>query len=144
MYNCRCRKCCSNSMCSNDSNLFENIIQDVLDNNDDCPCRKANCCNNSNCQKCNMNNCPCNRGMDDDCECGYIEDKKESVFPENPVLGQSYVPIQTMGKTYIPSVGLKMGTIYPELVMPYKPCQSLEDIAFIKAMNTVKEGCNKC
>ena len=78
----------------------------------------------------------------DKCDCGY--DKPESVFPDNPVLGQSYVPIQKMDKTFIPSVGLKKGTIFHELVRPYYPCQSMEEIAFIKAMNTVKEGCNKC
>ena len=66
------------------------------------------------------------------------------MFPENPMLAQSYVPIQTLNKTFIPSVGLKMGTIFPELVSPYSPCQSLEEIAFIKAMNKTKEGCNKC
>ena len=48
------------------------------------------------------------------------------------------------GESFIPSVGLKMGTIYPELVSPYAPGQSVEEMAFIKAMNTVKEGCNKC
>ena len=79
---------------------------------------------------------------DDACDCGY--DMPDSGFPENPVLAQSYVPIQKMGKTFVPRVGLKMGTIFPELVSPYMPCQSLEEIAFIKAMNTVKEGCNKC
>lgn len=118
-----------------------------------CNCRCRKCCDNSNCQdmcnKCTMNRYRYitdeNNDRDNDaCKCGFTEEKKPSVFPEDPMLAQSYVPIQTLGKTFIPSVGLKMGTIYPELVMPYKPCQSLEDIAFIKAMNTVKEGCNKC
>lgn len=80
---------------------------------------------------------------DDDCKCGY-EDNKRNVFPENPVLGQSYVPIQYMDKTFKPCVGLKMGTIFPELVNPYFPCQSMEENAFIEAMNTIGEGCNKC
>lgn len=80
--------------------------------------------------------------IDDNCECGY--DKPESMFPENAVLAQSYVPIQKMDKTFIPSVGLKKGTIFPELVRPYSPCQSFEEIAFIKAMNKPGEGCNKC
>ena len=79
---------------------------------------------------------------DDTCGCGF--EQARSVFPENPMFGQSYVPIQTMNKTFTPSVGLKMGTIFPELVNPYKPDQSVEEIAFIKAMNTIKEGCNKC
>ena len=78
----------------------------------------------------------------DDCGCGFDEDK--NIFPQNPMLAQSYVPIQTLDKTFTPCVGLKMGTIYPELVSPYAPGQSVEEMAFIKAMNTVKEGCNKC
>lgn len=85
----------------------------------------------------NMNN-----DKNNSCACGF--DHADSVFPENPVLAQSYVPTQKLNKTFVPCVGLKMGTIFPELVSPYVPCQSLEEIAFIKAMNTVKEGCNKC
>ena len=124
-------------------------------------CRKYKCCQmqnnydenmiNTACKMCKTNadyysdnNMPINMNLSDNnsCDCGF--DKQDSVFPENPVLGQSYVPIQKLDKTFIPAVGLKMGTIFPELVSPYKPCQSLEEIAFIKAMNTVKEGCNKC
>ncbi len=79
----------------------------------------------------------------DSCDCGF-EQQGESVFPQNPMLAQSYVPIQKMDKTFVPCVGLKMGTIFPELVSPYSPGQSVEEIAFIKAMNTIGEGCNKC
>ena len=50
------------------------------------------------------------------------------VFPDNAVLAQSYVPFQFMDKTFKPCVGLKMGTIFPELVSPYVPCQSIEEI----------------
>ncbi len=78
----------------------------------------------------------------DSCDCGF--EQGESVFPQNPMFAQSYVPIQTLDKTFTPCVGLKMGTIFPELVSPYAPGQSVEENAFIKAMNTVKEGCNKC
>jgi len=80
-------------------------------------------------------------GMYDDCECGFDE---YNSLPENPVLAQSYVPIQTMDKTFIPCVGLKMGTIYPELVSPYRPGQSMAEIEYLKARNTIREGCNKC
>lgn len=76
------------------------------------------------------------------CDCGF-ESVGEEVFPQNPMLAQSYVPIQTMNKTFTPCVGLKMGTIFPELVSPYSPCQSVEENAFIKAMNKIGEGCNK-
>ena len=76
------------------------------------------------------------------CECGFEEE--DNVFPENPMLGQSYVPIQYMDKTFKPCVGLKMGTIFPELVSPYMPGQSMNEIEYLAATNTVKEGCNKC
>ena len=78
----------------------------------------------------------------DSCGCGFDEDK--SVFPEDPMLAQSYVPIQYMDKTFKPSVGLKMGTIFPELVSPYVPCQSMEEIEYLKNSNEIGKGCNKC
>ena len=49
-----------------------------------------------------------------------------------------------MDKTFKPCVGLKMGTIFPELVSPYMPGQSMREIDYIAATNTIKEGCNKC
>ena len=119
MYNCRYRKCC----CQEDYD--ENIIETVC--NDYGTMAEYNTSNNDN-----------------SCNCGFNEPIVESVFPENPLLGQSYVPIQRMNKTFTPCVGLKMGTIFPELVSPYSPCQSIEENAFIKAMNTIGEGCNKC
>ncbi len=78
----------------------------------------------------------------DDCECGY--DEEYNVFPENPMLAQSYVPIQYLDKTFKPRVGLKMGTIFPELVSPYRPGQSMEEIDYIKKTNKIGEGCNNC
>lgn len=114
--------------------------------------RRKCCCMNNNCEstidksmledKCQNTHCPCQDYNDDDCCCGFEEEI--SVFPENPMLGQSYVPIQFMDKTFRPCVGLKMGTIFPELVSPYMPCQSMEEIAYIEATNKIGEGCNKC
>jgi len=78
---------------------------------------------------------------ENECACGF--DEEMSPFPSNPMFGQSYVPIQYMKKTFEPEVGLKMGTIFPELVSPYAPCQSIEEIAFIKATNKIGEGCNR-
>ena len=78
----------------------------------------------------------------DMCECGFEED--DNLFPKNPMFGQSYVPWQVMDKTFLPKVGLQKGTIFPELVNPYVPCQSMEEIAFIEANNKIGEGCNKC
>ena len=78
-----------------------------------------------------------------DCECGFDEGEVD-VFPINPMLGQSYVPIQYMDKTFKPQIGLKMGTIFPELVSPYYPCQSMQEIAYLETTNKIGEGCNTC
>ena len=79
--------------------------------------------------------------MKDECECGFNEEN--NVFPENPMLAQSYVPLQTMDRTFVPSVGLKMGTIFPELVSPYMPGDSMKFIEYIRNSNKIGEGCNK-
>lgn len=117
---------------------------------------KCSCCNNwnnnhSNCEnlsdvledKCDdyLNVSSCNNDDYCDCECGF--DEPMSVFPDNAVLAQSYVPYQFMDKTFKPCVGLKMGTIFPELVSPYVPCQGIEEIEFIKATNKIGKGCNR-
>ena len=47
-----------------------------------------------------------------------------------------------MDRTFKPNVGLKMGTIFPELVSPYTPCQSMEEINHIRQTNTIGKGCN--
>ncbi len=97
--------------------------------------------------KCGCNsggNCGCGYMVTDteDCGCGF--DEMSSPFPSNPMLAQSYVPIQEMDKTFTPCCGLKMGTIFPELVSPYTPCQGVEEIQYLKRANKIGEGCNKC
>lgn len=94
----------------------------------------------TNCQ----NTCNCNNNCyeNDDCECGY--DEEMGLFPENPSLAQSYVPFQYLNKTFIPEVALRMGTLYPELVSPYVPGQSMDEIAYLEKSNEIGEGCNKC
>ncbi len=77
----------------------------------------------------------------DMCDCGF--DEEDNMFPTNPMFAQSYVPWHTMDKTFTPCVGLKMGTIFPELVSPYMPGQSMEEIEFIRRTNKIGEGCNK-
>lgn len=78
------------------------------------------------------------------CSCGFDDDYTDNVFPENPNLGQSYVPIQTMNETFKPCVGLKHGTIFPELVSPYMPGDSMKQIKYIEKTNSIGEGCNTC
>ena len=82
-----------------------------------------------------------NEYYSDSCMCGFEEEYNP--FPSNPVLGQSYVPWQTMNKTFIPEVGLKMGTIFPELVRPYCPGQSMEEIEYLQKTNSIGKGCNR-
>ena len=113
MYHCKYNRCCCQQ------NYDENIIENA-------------------CNDCGVT-ADYYTGNDNACDCGFEE---TNVFPSNPMFAQSYVPIQTMNKTFTPCVGLKMGTIFTELVSPYAPCQSIEENAFIKAMNTVGEGCN--
>ena len=79
--------------------------------------------------------------VSDLCECGF--DEEDKLFPTNPMFAQSYVPWQTMDKTFTPCVGLKMGTIFPELVSPYMPGQSMEEIEYIRRTNNIGMGCNK-
>lgn len=109
------RSCCScNNNCENDK-------QDLLDDT------------------CNYVQNTIDTG--DSCECGF--DEEDALFPSNPMFAQSYVPWQTMDKTFTPCVGLKMGTIFPELVSPYMPGQSMEEIEYIRNANTIGMGCNK-
>ena len=115
----RYKKCyCMNNTQNSNMNLIENQCDNV------CPCAYEECNN-------------------DQCECGFDEEYEMSVFPENPMLAQSYVPMQYMDKTFKPCVGLKMGTIFPELVSPYEPCQSMRTNEFIAATNKIGEGCNR-
>ena len=101
----------------------------------------GNNCDNSMLEdKCQNMNCYCNEYDNNDCECGFDEDA--GVFPTNPMLAQSYVPIQYMDRTFKPAIGLKMGTIFPELVSPYVAGQAMEEIAYIQNTNQIGEGCN--
>lgn len=111
---CNCQKCCLSNYSTYKDDMMEKACKNVMPATD----------------------------CEDQCECGF--DEYDSVFPENPMFAQSYVPWQTMDKTFKPCVGLKMGTIFPELVSPYVPCQSIEEIEYIKATNKIGEGCNKC
>ncbi len=107
----------------------------------------------------NTKSCPCNKDRDegledicddvivaadykmDNCDCGF--DDECSMFPEDPQYGNSYVPNQILKTTFMPNIGLKLGTIFPELVRPYMPGQSMKEIEYLRSTNNVKEGCNQ-
>ena len=55
-----------------------------------------------------------------------------SAFPTNYLYGHAYTPIQTLNQTFTPQVGLQNGTIFPELVSPYSPGQSMDFINFLR------------
>mgnify|MGYP002627427008 CR=1 FL=1 len=114
---------------------------------------RHHCCHNNNVSDINTDykdeayedSSPCSnlcQTQEMNCECGFDMDS-ESVFPSNPMLAQSYVPIQRMKKVFTPDVGLKMGTIFPELVSPYCPGQSIEEIEYLRNTNSIGEGCNR-
>ena len=91
--------------------------------------------------KCDNNTKCCYENDTDDCSCGF-DDEEFNVFPENPIYGQSYVPVQMMDTVLKPAVGLRNGTIFQELISPYYPNQSLEEIEYLKKNKSIGEGCN--
>ncbi len=97
---------------------------------------KCKCCNScrQNSQMITINNQ--NSNMNDKCSCGFND---PSVFPENYMYGQSYVPIQYIDTTFKPNVALKMGSLYPELVSPYTAGQGMEEIEYLRNA-TYNEG----
>ena len=99
------RSCCCGCPCNNTSN-------DPLENT----------CNN------NTNSITSNNSMSG---CGASNE----VFPTNPMLAQSYVPIQFMDKTFTPYCGLKNGTMFPELVTTYNPGQSMMTLDYLRMNN---------
>ena len=115
-------------------------------------CRKCFCMNNNapHCvnknmleQSCEHKSCLCNMAnYNKNCNCGFDDDDEVNVFPEDPLLAQSYVPIQNMDETFKPCIGLENGTIFPELVSPYNPGDSMKEIEFLRNTNSIKEGCN--
>ena len=122
MINRRCRRCC----CMNNNYYSQ---------------PNCNCKNNDNLEdSCNNICSPC-QNYNDDCSCGF-DDDEVNVFPTDPMLAQSYVPFQYMEDTYKPCVGLDNGTIFPELVSPYMPGDSMKQIAYIANTNKIGEGCN--
>lgn len=123
----RCYRSCRHHHCpQNNEKAIETVCNDVgiAAEYNDRPC-----------------DCGCNQ-MDNSMSCGCGFDEDMNLFPDNPMLAQSYVPIQYMDKTFTPCCGLKMGTIFPELVSPYRPGQSMEEIAYLRARNEIGEGCN--
>ena len=89
-------------------------------------CRPTTCPRNKKCSRCtnSTNTCRCNMY-----ETSLTEN---SVFPTNYLYGHCYTPNQCMNKTFTPEIGLENGTIFPELVSPYSPGQSIDFIEYLR------------
>ncbi len=80
-----------------------------------------------------MSSCNCNRNM------GFNNNfvtnfgsYTRSPFPTNYLYGHAYTPNQIMNKTFTPAEGLQNGTMFPELVSPYSPGQSMDFINYLR------------
>ena len=60
-------------------------------------------------------------------------------LPSNLRYGNAYVPVQSLRNVYSPREGLGYGTMFPELVFPYSPNQSLAEINYLRNYN--ERGC---
>ena len=89
-------------------------------------CRPTTCPRNNNCSRCT--------NFTNTCRCNMYENSltENSVFPANYLYGHSYTPNQCMNKTFTPEIGLEHGTIFPELVSPYSPGQSIDFIEYLR------------
>ena len=100
-----------------------------------CNCRRNsrsmnyNSNNNCRCRNCNTNNssntCGCNMYANE-------TSQTNNSFPENYLYGYAYTPNFCMRKTFTPECGLENGTIFPELVSPYSPGQSIDFIEYLR------------
>lgn len=57
---------------------------------------------------------------------------RSNPFPNNYLYGHAYTPNQKLNKTFTPDVALKKGTLFPELVSPYIPGQSIDFINYLR------------
>ncbi len=84
-----------------------------------CNCKSNSCC------KC-KNSCGCHNIYENNFT------QKNDVFPENYLYGYAYIPNQYMNRTFTPETGLENGSIFPELVSPYSPGQSIDFIEYLR------------
>ena len=119
---CNCNKNFETDELMENSNILNN--SDIMNTSDFLN-------NTMNFESCNKNN---------SCSCGFDDD---SGFPYNAMYGHCYVPNQKMSQIFTPEQGLRKGTIFPELVSPYSPNQSINVIEYLKSRNEIGEGCNR-
>lgn len=108
------------NMCSN--------MQDFDCLNEENKMYETSCINPSNNNEANINNC----------SCGF---ENNNIFPNTLLYASSYVPHQYINNVYQSKYGLKMGSIFPELVSPYCPGQSQEILNYLKQSKDYEGGC---
>lgn len=98
-----------------------------------CNCRRS--CNSMNNGIYSNNIMTSNNGLTTSCSgcnncnsCGVAQ----PTFPSNYLYGHAYTPVQTLNETFNPQLGLQNGTIFPELVSPYYPGQSMDFINYLR------------
>ena len=84
------------------------------------------CCCNRRVNRCGSNS---NNSIYENTNCS---NNRTNVFPENYLYGHAYTPNQTLENTYVPEVGLQNGSIFPELISPYTPGQSIDFIEYLR------------
>lgn len=57
---------------------------------------------------------------------------RNSAFPNEYMYGYTYVPRQMLNETFKPEVGLRKGTIFPELVSEWSPENSAMDMTYLR------------
>ena len=94
-----------------------------------CRCNSRNRTCNSNCQYRNNNY---NNSNTNNCNSCMNNNFRTNAFPENYLYGYAYTPNHCMNKTFCPEEGLHQGSIFPELVSPYSPGQSIDFIEYLR------------
>lgn len=117
----QCNMC--NSFCQDNDNTDNNCNNDMSDMFEGA---------------CKMQSMPCNTNHMNQCSCGF---ESSNIFPNTLLYGHSYVPHQYMNNVYTSEYGLKMGSIFPELVSPYCPGQSQEIMNYLRKSKDFEGGC---
>lgn len=84
-----------------------------------------------------MRNCNCNRQNNNN----MISNMNINPFPKNYMYGHCYTPNQRSCSLFTPQAGLRNGSMFPELVSPYFPGQSMEEIEYLRYYNNENGGC---
>ncbi len=96
-----------------------------------CNCKCNSCSMNCNTQNNYRNNCNCRNHNYNMYHQNNVS-QNNNVFPENYLYGYAYTPIQYMNRTLTPEAGLENGSLFPELVSPYTPGQSIDFIEYLR------------